>query len=54
MSSTDAFFVRFGPGYRWLATLTAMVAAVAVVLVAVVAVMLMDRIEHVSVICAFP
>ena len=32
MSSTDAFFVRFGPGYRWLATLTAMVAAVAVVL----------------------
>ena len=32
MSSTDAFFARFGPGYRWLATLTAMVAAVAVVL----------------------
>ena len=31
MSSTDAFFVRFGPGYRWLATLTAMVAAAEVV-----------------------
>lgn len=32
MSSTDALFARYGPGYRWLATLTAMVAAVAVVL----------------------
>lgn len=32
MWSTDQFFERYGPAYRWLATLTAMVSAIAVVL----------------------
>ena len=32
MWSADQFFERYGPVYRWLATLTAMVAAIAVVL----------------------
>jgi EmrB/QacA subfamily drug resistance transporter len=36
MSSTEALFARYGPAYRWIATVTAMVAAVAVILSATI------------------
>lgn len=36
MSSTEALFARYGPAYRWLATVTAMVAAIAVILSATI------------------
>ena len=36
MSSTEALFARYGPSYRWLATLTALTASVAVILSATI------------------
>ncbi|HEX5079804.1 MAG TPA: DHA2 family efflux MFS transporter permease subunit, partial [Geminicoccaceae bacterium] len=36
MSSTEALFARYGPAYRWIATVTAMVAAIAVILSATI------------------
>src|SRR5919106_5345960 len=36
MSSTEALFARYGPAYRWIATVTALVAAIAVILSATI------------------
>jgi EmrB/QacA subfamily drug resistance transporter len=36
MSSTEALFARYGPAYRWIATVTAMIAAIAVILSATI------------------
>ncbi|HLT02511.1 MAG TPA: DHA2 family efflux MFS transporter permease subunit, partial [Geminicoccaceae bacterium] len=36
MSSTEALFARYGPAYRWLATVTALIAAIAVILSATI------------------
>ncbi len=36
MSSTEALFARYGPAYRWAATVTALVAAIAVILSATI------------------
>lgn len=36
MSSTEALFARWGPAYRWLATVTALIAAIAVILSATI------------------
>src|SRR5918996_92899 len=36
MSSTEALVARYGPAYRWIATVTAMIAAIAVILSATI------------------
>ena len=36
MSPTEALFARYGPAYRWLATVTALIAAIAVILSATI------------------